>query len=77
MSNSEEKSIHDFPSNRVIVDINSAIKSSIINLRKSYRLKLSDSIIIASALHFDLPLITSDNFFNEVEELETVYFEKK
>ena len=47
-----------------------------IDLRRTYRLKLPDSLIIASALHLDLPVITSDKAFNKIEELETVYYEK-
>ena len=77
LSGSEEKRINDFLSDCVIVDINSAIKNSVIKLRKSYRLKLPDGIIIASALHFDLPLVTSDTAFKKVNELETVYYEKE
>ncbi len=77
LSSSEEDRINHFLSNCVVVDINSTIKKSVINIRRSYRLKLPDSIIIATALHFDLPLVTSDNAFNKVEELETVYYEKK
>ena len=77
LSSSEESRINHFLSNCVVVDINSTIKKSVINLRKTYKLKLPDSIIIATALHFDLPLVTSDTEFNKVEELETVYYEKK
>lgn len=77
LSVSEETRINDFLSHCVIVDINSAIKTTVIELRKTYRLKLPDSIIIASALHFDLPLITSDTAFKKVHELETVYYQKE
>ena len=72
----EEEKIRQFLSDCVVVDINSAIKNSVIKLRQSYRLKLPDSIIIASALHFDLPLVTSDNAFNKVDEIEAIYYEK-
>lgn len=77
LSADEEDRINQFLSDCVVVDINSTIKNNVIRLRKTYRLKLPDSIIMASALHFDLPLVTSDNVFNKVEELETIYYEKK
>jgi len=73
----DEEKISQFLSDCVVVDINNTIKNTVINLRKSYRLNLPDSIIIASALHFDLPLVTSDNAFNKVDETEVVYYEKQ
>lgn len=76
LTSSEEETINSFLSDCVVVDINNAIKKIAINLRKAYKLKLPDSIIMATALHFDLPLVTSDSSFNQVEELETVYYEK-
>ena len=76
LSSPEEDTINDFLSDCVIVDINNAIKKIAINLRKAHKLKLPDSIIMATALHFDMPLVTSDDDFNKVEELETIYYEK-
>lgn len=76
ITSEEENRISSFLSDCVIVDINASIKKLVIDLRKAYRLKLPDSIIIASALHLDLPVVTSDKAFNKIEELETVYYEK-
>lgn len=73
----EEEKISYFLSDCVVVDVNNEIKNKAIDLRKAYRLKLPDSIIIATALHFDLPLVTSDSLFNKVEELETIYYEQR
>jgi len=50
LTKSEENRIEEFLSKCVIIDINSEIKRHVISLRKFYKLKLPDSIIIASAL---------------------------
>jgi predicted nucleic acid-binding protein len=44
-------------------------------VRKNYNTKLPDSIIIASALYLDLPLITPDVEFKKVEELTLIQYE--
>jgi predicted nucleic acid-binding protein len=46
-------------------------------LRKIYNTKLPDSIIIATALYLDLPLITSDVEFKKVDELMMIHYENK
>ncbi|MFY0602217.1 MAG: type II toxin-antitoxin system VapC family toxin [Cyclobacteriaceae bacterium] len=76
ISEEEQERVSDFLSDCVVIDINAAIKKSVIDLRKTYRLKLPDSIIIASALHLDLPVVSSDKAFSKIAELETVYYEK-
>lgn len=76
ISHEEESRISNFLSDCVITDINASIKKSVIDLRKVYQLKLPDSIIIASALYLDLPVVTSDKVFSKIEELETVYYMK-
>lgn len=77
ISDVEKQRVSDFLSDCVIVDINESIKATIINLRRAYRLKLPDSIIVASAIHLDLPVITSDRAFNKIEELGTVFYERE
>lgn len=43
-----------------IINLDDAIKIETINIRKKYNTKLPDSIIAATALFMDLPLITAD-----------------
>lgn len=59
------------------ITINNAIKQETINVRKKYNTKLPDSIIIATAIYLDLPLITSDNTFKRVDEISLIYYEKQ
>lgn len=72
----EEKVILEFLSQCKIININSKIKLETIRLRKLFNTKLPDSIIIATALYLDLPLITSDIEFRKVDELTLIHYEK-
>lgn len=71
----EEKVIIDFVSNCKSINLNSDIKQKTIKIRKAYNIKLPDSIIIATALYLDLPLITSDVDFKKVDELTLIHYE--
>jgi len=62
--------------NCVIIDIDSAIKTEVIQLRRNYSIKLPDSIIAATAIYFDLPLLTADRDFAKIEELNLMLYEK-
>ncbi len=71
----EEKVINEFVSQCKIMTINSAVKQETIRIRKTYNTKLPDSIIIATALYLDFPLITSDIEFKKVDELALILYE--
>jgi predicted nucleic acid-binding protein len=71
----EEKIINEFVSQCKTITINNAVKQETIRVRKTYKTKLPDSIIIATALYLDLPLITSDVEFKKVEELGLILYE--
>ena len=72
----EEKVINEFVSQCKTITINNAIKQETIRIRKTYNTKLPDSIIIATALYLDFPLITSDIKFKKVDELALILYEK-
>jgi predicted nucleic acid-binding protein len=55
-----------------VIGLNSGIKSSAIHLKRKYKLKTVDAIIAASAIHFDLPLVTADKEFQRIDELEII-----
>jgi predicted nucleic acid-binding protein len=48
------------------------VKERYVEIKKKYKLKLPDAIIAASAIAFDMPLITSDKQFKTVNELVDV-----
>lgn len=49
-----------------IVEINTPIKQQTIHFRKNFKLKLSDSIIAATADFLDCALVTADGSFNKL-----------
>ncbi len=54
------------------LDWNAHIKEQTIELRKQYRIKLPDAIIAATAITYDIPLITSDKGFEKIEVLDLI-----
>lgn len=68
----DEKIIKDYLSNVFIIGLNSVIKNLAISFKKEYKLKTIDAVIAASAVHFDLPLLTADKAFKKIKQLETV-----
>ena len=76
ITSNEENVITEFVTQCKTITINNAVKQEAIRVRKTYNTKLPDSIIIATAIYLDLPLITSDDAFKRVEELSLIYYEK-
>ena len=72
----ENTAIQDFLSDCKIVDINAEIKSQVIELRKKNKLKLPDSIILASAMYMDIPLLSADSDFKIIENINLIYYEQ-
>ncbi|WP_394261988.1 type II toxin-antitoxin system VapC family toxin [Moraxella boevrei] len=52
-----------------IYELNSDIKALTIELRSQYRLKLPDSIVVATAVYLNKPLITSDKKLLKIDKL--------
>ena len=76
LSRKETNVINELLKECVIIDINSEIKNLTIHNRKRYKLKLPDSIISATSLYLDLPLITADGDFKKIEELDLIFYER-
>lgn len=70
LSKKEEQSINALLSNFLIVNVNEEIKKKTIELRKRYRLKLPDSIIVATAIIENAILVTADRQLKKIKELE-------
>lgn len=51
-----------------IIDINQRIKELTIDLRKRHGLKIPDCLIAATAIHLDLPLVTTDMHFDRLKD---------
>jgi predicted nucleic acid-binding protein len=59
----------------IVIDINEEIKKEVISLRKNSKLKLPDSIVLATARFLSLPLITSDQVFKSIPFTEIIIYE--
>lgn len=67
--------LNAFINSVTVLDVTNDIKQKTIDIRKSYKLKLPDSIIAASALTKNLPFVTSDKGFGKVSNLDLVLYE--
>ena len=68
--------IKKFLSECTIMDVNSVIKEYTIDVRKKYSLKIPDSIIVATALYLNIPLITADTEFQKVKDANLILYQK-
>ncbi len=67
------KTIEDFVSLADIVEINKSIIDQTISLRKSYKIKLPDAIIAATAIVLNITLISRNNKdFENIADLKTL-----
>jgi|SRR3972149_1385300 len=57
-----------------IIDINAGIKKKSVEIRKTFSLKLPDSIVAATAMYLELPLISADSDFKRIKELELIHY---
>jgi predicted nucleic acid-binding protein len=75
LSGSDSNLLDSFASMIHVLDVessNTSLKNKIIEIRNTYRLKLPDAIIAASALINNAILVTADNDFKKVKELELI-----
>ena len=66
----EEFVIQSFIQEMNLIELNELIKREAIRLRRAYGLKLPDSIIAATALYLNCPLLTADSDFSKVSNLD-------
>ena len=70
------KKLDAFIQSVYVIDLDAFVKETTIQIRKSTKLKLPDSIIAASALKNDMPLITADKAFERLNGLDLIIYEK-
>ena len=75
LKNEEEKIIRALLKTVDIVDVNSKIKEYTINFRKTYKLKIPDAMICATAYFFGIPLVTNDRQIFKVKECVITTYE--
>ncbi|WP_419788696.1 type II toxin-antitoxin system VapC family toxin [Mucilaginibacter sp. SP1R1] len=77
ISEQEEKQIHNLLNDCSIINMTNRLKEKYVEIRKRHNLKLADAIVAATALAFDLPLITADKQFRSITKLKLVAYESK
>lgn len=71
----EELLVQEFLEHCFIVDMNASIKKRAIELRRKYRVKLPDAIVLSTANYLQIPLLTADKGFKKVEDEQVILFE--
>lgn len=74
ISEAEIKQVKAFIVDCQVLDLTPAVKERAIELRRKYNLKLPDAIIAATAVEFNLPLISADNIFSRVAEMNFIHY---
>jgi len=75
LTNENKQVIRELIDECTVIDINLGIKQQVIKLRAKYKLKLPDAIIVASAIHSNLPLITADKALIKIENINIILYE--
>lgn len=72
LSTFDKQLLKEFLAECYIVDIELKIKELTISIRTQTKTKLPDAIIAATAIYYDLPLLTMDKGFQSIEGLQAV-----
>lgn len=70
----QKEEIKKFLKQCIVIDINESIKENVINLRKTYKVKLPDCIVAATSVYINIPLITSDKGLFKIKEANIVQY---
>ena len=75
ITSAEDRRIRSFIKNCTVLFLTESIKNKTIALRRSYKIKLPDAIIAATAIENDFQLITADKGFKQITELNLTLIE--
>ena len=71
----EEIELQSLINDSFSIEWNLKIKEKTIDLRRKYKIKLPDSIIAATSIIYNVPLVTADKQFSQIEELDLILIE--
>ncbi len=74
-SKKREEQIAGLLSDCSIISMNTLIKEKFVEIKKQHGLKLADAIIAATAMAFDMRIITGDKQFRKVDKLKLITYE--
>jgi predicted nucleic acid-binding protein len=72
LSKIEKQKLHSLLNDCIILPFDNTIKELAIKIRQTKKVKLPDAIIAATAIHYNLPLITADKGFNNISGLTII-----
>lgn len=75
ITSKQQLEITKFIKDCIVIDINEEIKREVISIRKNSKLKLPDSIVLATARFLSLQLLTSDTDFNSSGFSEIIIYQ--
>ncbi len=70
----EKEIIKKFISDCIVIGMNDEIKANTISMRVNNKLKIPDAIIAATSLYLKTPIVTADEQFKKVSDLEIIYY---
>ena len=76
ITSKELTSVKLFLNDCIIIDINEEIKKHTAAIKQKHQLKLPDSIIAATSLFMEIPLLTADKGFQRISQLNLALFEE-
>ena len=65
ISKSQKNQFKNLLNDCLILEMNYQIKNTCIYIRNKYKIKIPDAIIAATAIEFNIPLLTSDQGFEK------------
>ena len=72
----EENKVKAFLAQCHIIEMNAAIKTMAINIKRTSGLKIPDSIIAATGEYLDISVLTADAEFNKLKSLNILQYKK-
>ena len=76
MGRAETKQMTSFVNEWPMIELDARIMEEAIRLRKTYRLKIPDAIVAATALTQEIPLLTADTDFERIKnEIAVLMYE--
>ena len=76
ISTKEKLVVKKFLDDCIIIDINEEIKKHTILIKQKHQVKLPDSIIAATSIVFEIPLLTADKGFKKINKLNLALYEE-
>jgi predicted nucleic acid-binding protein len=70
----EKEVIKKFISDCIVIGMNDEIKANTISIIVDNKLKIPDAIIAATSLYLKTPIVTADEQFKKVSDLEIIYY---